>query len=327
MDSGQVELLVILGGNPVFTAPADCDFRSGCRRWRSSSITALYDDETSAYRHWNLPEAHALESWGDARAFDGTVTIAQPLIAPLYEGRTIVEVLASLIDAQTGKSGHDLVKDYWSRAHGGKVAGWTITDSTGSPVPDLRRLLERSLHDGFVTSRGPRAAGPRPESVPQTSIVAPRTSDVDPRTSSGGLEIIFRPDPTIWDGRFANNGWLQELPKPLTKITWDPTAWVSPRLAEQQRLETGDVVELRYRGKTARLPVAGRSWSSRQRGHGVLRVRARSERVASEHRRATWPRSSTSSSSARPMRNGSAAGSKSPRPAAATSWRRPRNTI
>ena len=142
---------------------------------------SLYQDETSAYCHWNLPEAHALESWGDARAYDGTVTIAQPLIAPLYEGRTIVEVLASLIDAQTGKSGHDLVKDYWSRAHGGKVAGWTITDSQGRPYPTFDAFWKRSLHDGFVTSRGPRA-----ETEGRSRFHKPRSSHPGPRTSTLG---------------------------------------------------------------------------------------------------------------------------------------------
>ena len=102
-------------------------------------------------------------------------------------GRTIVEVLASLIDAQTGKSGHDLVKDYWSRAHGGKVAGWTITDSQGRPYPTFDAFWKRSLHDGFVTSRGPRAEDRGPESVPQTSIVrhpGPRTSTLGPRPAA-----------------------------------------------------------------------------------------------------------------------------------------------
>ena len=91
----------------------------------------LYADETASLCQWNLPEAHAFESWGDARAFDGTVTVMQPLIAPLYDGRTVIEVLAMFIDAQSGKSAHDLVKDYWTRAHGGEVGSWAITDPTG----------------------------------------------------------------------------------------------------------------------------------------------------------------------------------------------------
>ncbi len=192
MDSGQVSLLVILGANPVFTAPTDLRFQERLQKVALVVHHSLYENETSAYCHWNLPEAHALESWGDARAYDGTVTIVQPLIAPLYEGRTIVEVLASLIDAQTGKSGHDLVKDYWSRAHGGKVAGWTIADSQGRPYPTFDAFWKHSLHDGFVASRGPRAEDRGPESVPQTSIVAPRSGPVPgPRTSTS--DLVRRP--------------------------------------------------------------------------------------------------------------------------------------
>ena len=157
------------------------------------------------------------------------MTIVQPLIAPLYQGRTIIDVLAMFIDAQLGKSSHDLVKDYWTRAQGGKVAGWTITDTNGQPFANADSFWKHALHDGFVTTgaveRGRRIRRREPGSAPDAGstpdTLDPRTLDA-PASSAGGLEIIFRPDPTIWDGRFANNGWLQELPKPLTKITWDP---------------------------------------------------------------------------------------------------------
>ncbi len=267
MDAGQVDLLVILGSNPVFTAPADLRFQEGLAKVGLSVSHTLYPDETSRQCHWNLPEAHPLEGWSDARAYDGTVTVMQPLIAPLYEGRTTQEVLANFIDAQNGKSSHDLVKDYWTRAQAGKVGGYTITDAAGQPFKSPDSFWKHILHDGWIpgTSSGPEAGGGRLEAgVPAaTAGVAPiPTSNLQPPTSSpasaasGGLEIIFRPDPTIWDGRFANNGWLQELPKPLTKITWDPTAWVSPHLADQQKLHDGHIIELRYRGNTAKLPVA-----------------------------------------------------------------------
>jgi MoCo/4Fe-4S cofactor protein with predicted Tat translocation signal len=269
MDAGQVELLVILGANPVFTAPADLKFAERLQKVGLSVSHSLYADETSEVCHWNLPEAHALESWGDARAYDGTVTVMQPLIAPLYDGKTIPEVLAAFIEGHSGKSSHDLVKDYWTRAHGGKVGSYTITDPTGQPFKSADSFWKHVLHDGWITgtgaasgeARGAAAAGaaavsptPAPPSAPGTSNVPPRAADAS-SAASGGLEIIFRPDPTIWDGRFANNGWLQELPKPLTKITWDPTAWISPKLAASQQLSDGDIVELKYRGNTAKLPV------------------------------------------------------------------------
>ena len=267
MDAGQVDLLVILGSNPVFTAPADLTFREGLAKVGLSVSHTLYPDETSRQCHWNLPEAHPLEGWSDARAYDGTVTVMQPLIAPLYEGRTTQEVLANFIDAQNGKSSHDLVKDYWTRAQAGTVGGYTITDAAGQPFKSPDSFWKHILHDGWIpgsASRGSmsedRGSGAGVVAAPAVEPGAPsasRPSTLDPRSSNaGGLEIIFRPDPTIWDGRFANNGWLQELPKPLTKITWDPTAWVSPRLADQQALHDGDIIELRYRGNTAKLPVA-----------------------------------------------------------------------
>jgi molybdopterin-containing oxidoreductase family iron-sulfur binding subunit len=275
MDAGQVDLLVILGSNPVFTAPADLKFQERLAKVPLSVSHTLYPDETSMLCHWNLPEAHALESWGDGRAYDGTVTLMQPLIAPLYEGRTTQEVLAAFIDAQNGKSGHDLVKDYWTRAQAGKVGSYAISDATGQPFKSPDSFWNHVLHDGWIPGTGGArreargaagaAAGslavdatypaPLPPEPPRASRLAPRASD-SASAASGGLEIIFRPDPTLWDGRFANNGWLQELPKPLTKITWDPTAWVSPRLATEQNLRDGDIIELKYRGNTARLPVA-----------------------------------------------------------------------
>jgi MoCo/4Fe-4S cofactor protein with predicted Tat translocation signal len=261
MDAGQVDLLVILGSNPVFTAPADLKFQERLAKVPLSVSHTLYADETSMRCHWNVPEAHALESWSDARAYDGTVTVMQPLIAPLYEGRTTQEVLAAFIDAQNGKSSHDIVKDYWTRAQAGKVGSYAITDPAGQPFKSPDSFWRHVLHDGWVPGTAAGAASTAPVAGSQSPVPSdqsPASGNGQPVTgnsSGSGLEIIFRPDPTIWDGRFANNGWLQELPKPLTKITWDPTAWVSPNLADQQKLRDGDIIELKYRGNTAKLPV------------------------------------------------------------------------
>jgi MoCo/4Fe-4S cofactor protein with predicted Tat translocation signal len=260
MDAGQVDLLVILGANPVFTAPVDLKFAERLAKVGLSVSYSTHADETSFLCHWNVPAAHPLESWSDARAFDGTATVMQPLIAPLYDGRTIQEVLAVFIEAQSGRSAHDLVKDYWTRAHTGSVGGWTITDPTGAPFKSADSMWTHVLHDGFVTGTGDArreaggaAAAAAAAPTPSTPGTSPDSRLAPP---ASGLEIIFRPDPTIWDGRFANNGWLQELPKPLTKITWDPSAWISPRLAEEKGLRDADLIELRYRGNTAKLPVA-----------------------------------------------------------------------
>src|SRR5205823_12923335 len=165
----------------------------------------LYDDETSRLCQWHVPEAHFLETWGDARTFDGTCTIMQPLIAPLYGGRSALEVLAAFSD-QPNQSGREIVREQWRQFHKDNV-----------PDESFDHFWRRSLHDGVV----PGTAFP-------TRDVTLRDGwrdeilrrEPEPLTGNGqAFEVIFRPDPTIHDGRFANNGWLQELPKPLTKLT------------------------------------------------------------------------------------------------------------
>jgi MoCo/4Fe-4S cofactor protein with predicted Tat translocation signal len=269
MDAGQVEVLVIVGGNPVFTAPADLKFSERLAKVGLRIYHGLHVDETALLCHWNIPDTHALESWGDSRAYDGTVTLTQPLIAPLYEGRSVYELLGAFT-ARPDRRSLDIVKDYWTRAYAAGVGGWTLRDATGEPFKNTDAFWRRAVHDGFIagtalTQGAPTTpfvppAGPRATAVPPAAPVAAASATPisDVRSSipnPGGLEIIFRPDPTIWDGRFANNGWLQELPKPFTKLTWDGTAWIAPRLAEERSLRDGDVIDLRYRGAAARMPV------------------------------------------------------------------------
>jgi MoCo/4Fe-4S cofactor protein with predicted Tat translocation signal len=273
MDAGQVELLVILGGNPAYAAPADLRFAERLTKVGLVVYHGLYVDETAYLSHWNVAATHPLESWADVRSFDGTVSIVQPLIAPLYDGRSELEVLG-VFTPQPDRRDHQIVKDYWTRAFGG---GWPIRQADGQPFKSGDAFWRRALHDGFIPGTAladggpatpfapaPKPATPAPVAGAQAPQVQPPQSQAapassEPRTASsgseGGLEIIFRPDPTVWDGRFANNGWLQELPKPLTKITWDTSAWVSPALAEERGLANGDVIELTYRGNTARMPV------------------------------------------------------------------------
>src|SRR5207244_2026388 len=160
----------------------------------------LYSNETSELCDWHIPEAHFLESWGDARAYDGTVSVIQPLIAPLYDGRSAHEVLSALL-GDPGKSPHDIVHDYWKNKKGGK---------------DFETFWETTLHDGVM----PGTAFPL--KVPATEATLSDLESLDDtkrkpagasRAGGGRLEIIYRPDPTVWDGNFSNNGWLQELPK------------------------------------------------------------------------------------------------------------------
>jgi MoCo/4Fe-4S cofactor protein with predicted Tat translocation signal len=228
MSAGKVDSLLIIGGNPVYNAPADLDFAGALKRVQWKAYLGLYADETGRQCIWTVPEAHYLESWGDVRAFDGTVSFVQPLIAPLYGGKTALEVIATL-GGQPDKSDHDLVQEYWK---------------SQAKVPNFDIFWQRALHDGVVPNTALAAINVTAKMPPASAAKTPQ-----------GLQIMFRPDPTIWDGSFANNGWLQELPKPQSKMTWDNAVWISPTTAQQKNLNTGDMVELKYQGRTVAGPV------------------------------------------------------------------------
>jgi molybdopterin-containing oxidoreductase family iron-sulfur binding subunit len=230
MRAGRVELLFILGGNPVYTAPVDLDFRGALGRVPFRMHLGLYDDETSAECHWQVNEAHYLETWSDARAFDGTATIQQPLIAPLYGGKSVHELLAAFT-ANPARPGYDIVREYWQ---------------TRFAARDFEKLWRRALHDGVVAGT---ALPPRKLTLKASLPPAPA------RSADAGIEIVFRPDPNLYDGRFANNGWLQELPRPLTKLVWDNAALVSARTAERLGLRNEELVELRYDGRNLHAPA------------------------------------------------------------------------
>ncbi|MDB6064260.1 MAG: molybdopterin oxidoreductase, iron-sulfur binding subunit [Pedosphaera sp.] len=235
MDAGRVECLVILGGNPVFSAPADFAFAEQLSKVKLRVHLSPQQDETSAYCHWHIPETHFLEAWSDARAFDGTTSIIQPLIAPLYDTKTVHE-LAEVMMQRPLRSDYDIVRDYWR------------TRLSGS---DFESAWRKALHDGLIsgTELPPRHLQIKsPDSLPPASP-AQQTD------KASALEVSFLPDPSIWDGRFANNGWLQELSKPFTKLTWDNAALISPALAEQRQLSNGDIVQLGFHGRTVRAPV------------------------------------------------------------------------
>jgi MoCo/4Fe-4S cofactor protein with predicted Tat translocation signal len=232
LNGGAVDLLLILGGNPAFNAPVDFGMASAIQKAGLSAHLSLHEDETSVVCHWRLPEAHYLESWGDARTFDGTASIQQPLIQPLYEGRAGIQVLQMLTETPELGS-HEIVKAYWAGKH---------------PGADFETWWRRAVHDGVITGTALSAKTP----AIQGGAIAERPK---PNHLGGKLEAIFRPDPTIYDGRFANNGWLQELPKPITKLTWDNAAIISPATAHRFHLETGDMLRLTYQGRTLHAPA------------------------------------------------------------------------
>jgi molybdopterin-containing oxidoreductase family iron-sulfur binding subunit len=232
MKAGTVSTLVIVGGNPVYDAPSDLEFGKAMGNVAMRIRWGLYDDETSRVSHWHVASAHDLEAWGDARAIDGTVTILQPLIAPLFDGKSMHELLAAF-SSQPGRTGHDIVKEFWKE----KLPG-------GSPEFAWRK----ALHDGVVAESALPAKTVRVRG--DAVAAAARTSK--PET---GLTILFRPDPTIWDGAYSNNGWMQELAKPLTKLTWDNAALIAPATAEKLGVRNGDVVSLSIGGRTVAAPV------------------------------------------------------------------------
>ncbi|HJQ33649.1 MAG TPA: TAT-variant-translocated molybdopterin oxidoreductase [Pyrinomonadaceae bacterium] len=346
IDAGAVDILVIVGGNPVYTSPADLKLDE--KRMKKVGLAvhlSPYDDETSELCHWHIPETHYLETWGDARAYDGTVTIQQPLITPLYNGKSAYELLAAFTDNPDRRS-YDIIRQYWLTqgrgalmagasantsnimsgimggatgagsaavpvpAAAGAPSGAQLAGATPSPTPtgagavpsptpsaapsptpaaaptptptgaggaatnrpvstpaqggggttggggaastttaataspEFERAWRKALNDGFVanSARKPRGgantaqSGTTPAGGANNAGAAAAPTPAPAQPSSGGAgqyEIVFRTDPNVYDGRFSNNGWLQELPRPLTKLVWDNVAVVSPATAEK----------------------------------------------------------------------------------------------
>lgn len=243
MSAGKVQALLILGGNPAYDAPVDLDFAAHLKTIPFTAHLGMYADETSQACKWHLPEAHYLEAWGDTRAHDGSVSIVQPLIAPLFDSKSMSEVISAMLDP-TPHAGHDLVKEFWQQQSDAKFETlWQTALSTGI-VPDTAfPPLTLTLKTDWLNSPPP----------------APPLSS---------YEVVFCPDSTIADGTFANNAWLQELPKPFTKLTWDNVIAVSPATGRRLGLDispdaTGgehgqvitDTAEVKYQGRTLQAPV------------------------------------------------------------------------
>jgi len=238
MHGGKVDILLIVAGNPAYDAPADFGFAEALKKTNIPLRVhlGLYQDETADLCQWHVNQTHYLEEWSDARAYDGTVSVVQPLIAPLYGGKSAHELLA-LLAGQSEASGYEIVQGYWKKQHLGG---------------DFDAFWRKSLHDGWIEGT---AFAPKQVSAKLSS------SPVAAETGTKGIELNFRRDPSVYDGRFANNGWLQELPKPMTKITWDNPVLISPSMAERLGLQKMDLVELELNGKQ----VQGAVWP--QAGH------------------------------------------------------------
>jgi molybdopterin-containing oxidoreductase family iron-sulfur binding subunit len=255
MAGRRVKMLVVLGSNPVYTAPSDLQFAERLKHVSLRFHLGLYQDETAALCDWHIPEAHYLESWGDARAYDGTVNLMQPLIAPLYGGRSTSELLAAFGETPE-RAGIEIVREHWR-------SWWKEQKRSG----DFNQFWQASLQEGVISGTAFTHQARKMDGWAER--VAKQA-----RSASAGIEIAFRPDPTLFDGRFANNGWLQELPKPVTKLTWDNAAILSPKSAQKLGIayvpgsssafgtsggEHGEaivpVVELTYKSRKVKAPV------------------------------------------------------------------------
>ena len=234
-EAGEFRTVLVLGGNPVYDAPADLDLG---QRLGSVAVTirlGLFDDETSRRCTWQVPRAHTLEAWGDGRGWDGTLGIAQPLIAPLYGGISDLELLALLL-GDPAPRGHDLVRTHVVQFLSG----------------EFESAWRRALHDGVVAGSALAPATPqvRPEAL--TEAVSELAGQ---REHSAGLQAVFQRDAAVHDGRFAGNPWLQELPDPLTRITWDNAALLAPATAAELGLNRGDLVRVAAAERGVDIPV------------------------------------------------------------------------
>ena len=260
IDAGRVKMLVILGGNPVYNTPADLKLNE--ERLNKIGLRVhlgQHVDETAEYCHWHIAEKHFLETWSDARAFDGTVSLVQPLIEPLYDGKSIHEVVQLFLKENFEKKDYDIVKEFWQKqtvsmtsvaptAQTTSQTSPTVAPSTTpqsattpaqttsaatAPVKNFEDNWRKIIHDGFVPNS---ALAAKTVAVNPAFLSQPNATPAN----QGSLEISILPDPCVYDGRFANNGWLQELPNPLNKITWDNVALISPNTAEKLNINQGN---------------------------------------------------------------------------------------
>ncbi len=321
LDGGRVQMLVMIGGNPVYNTPADLKLNQE-RLFKAKLRIHLsqYRDETSELCHWHIPATHYLEEWSDTRTYDGTVSIVQPLIEPLYQSRSAHELLA-VFTPQYDRKPYDIIREYWQRnlpagrqqnAEGSRqeAAGSTQTaagsqqaanssqpsavSNQQSPPAGVAQAAEQGsspsvregasdfetnwrkwVHDGFI----PNTALPVKNVTVNSGGLVQVLSNTQPASNSQ-FELVIRTDPTIYDGRFANNGWLQELPKPLSKLTWDNAALVSPNTAQQLGLQKAigkkggdisvDTIRISHQGRTTSAQIP--AWVTPGQPDGVITV-------------------------------------------------------
>jgi molybdopterin-containing oxidoreductase family iron-sulfur binding subunit len=234
INAGKIETVLVLGGNPAFNAPADAGLDKALAKAKTIHV-GTHVDETAKVAAWHLNRAHPLESWGDTRAEDGTGAVIQPLIAPLYGGKTDAEVVEYLLGGQ--RKAYDLIRNTWRDA--------------GSSVAGFDKAFRRALHDGIWAG----SAFPVESAELKAADIATAIKAQKANAPKGEFEVTFEPDPHAWDGRYANNGWLQELPDAMHKLTWGNAAYLSPANAKSLGVEDGDLVTIAAGGAEITVPA------------------------------------------------------------------------
>lgn len=268
MQGDALQTLFVLGGNPAYDAPADLDLAAALDKVATVVHLSTHHNETTSLATHHITEASCFEAWGDHRAADGTRSVGQPLIAPLFDGKSAIEILGMLASG-TAQNGYEIVRETWSELveESDFDAAWRrlLHDGVYVPQPDEQQvdglsatfgaaaagLVRDDSIDGAVTDSAPTEA---PGAV-SSSAVRAALANLDAGESAAGLEVTFAPSLSLWDGRLANNAWMQELPDPITKIVWDNAALVSPGTAGRLGLESGDVVRLSVGERSIELPA------------------------------------------------------------------------
>ncbi|MBZ0265493.1 TAT-variant-translocated molybdopterin oxidoreductase [bacterium] len=237
MKSGKVETLALFGTNPLYDTPRKLDFKSALKKVKNSISFNDFADESASECNWHVPRAHFMESWGDARAIDGSLSIVQPLIRPLYSGHMDVE-FAKLLASGEDVRGYDIVRESWTNILN---------------VDMLGTEWDRTLHDGVLINSGSSGSSPR---LNAGGIRSSLNSLIKvAAVSRDSMEVVFYPSYSTFDGRYANVGWLQELPDPVTKVVWDNPVVMSPETAKHFKVGIGDMVEIEFQGNKLPIPV------------------------------------------------------------------------
>ena len=233
MNAGKVDWLVILNANPVYAAPADLDFESALGNVKTVVHLGSHFDETGEAAHWHINNQHYMEMWSDARAYDGTVSIVQPMIDPMYGGHAAHEFIQSMLD-DPNVSAYDAVR-----------ANWKAQLSKG----DFEFNWRKALHDGWIADTAYQPKGVAAKASAQIGEMTVQTTATFTNGPSNSVEVAFRPDANVYDGRYANVGWMQEIPRPVTNLSWDNAAQMSFATLEKLGLAEDDAVEIAVGGK------------------------------------------------------------------------------